>query len=572
MKKHLLLLSFLLLSTFSFAKNPVNAYKDLKSGKKDDALKSFLEINKKDSVSVIVNYSLALLYSDSNFSLHNLELSYRYSQKANKCISSNNWNELVAGKELKDIEKTNIKPLQVRLLKDSIISLIYNNLLKKKTINGFKQFVKDYPDAKEKEEATQYIYTLAWANTIQKLDDISGFEQFIKEYPEAKQVETAKYIINSFNFEEAKKKNTIEAYERFIKNYPNAEQIDAAKDLLKDLNTNDYCYIINPTYDEMLEFHDGFAAAKLNGKWGFIDTSGRVVIPFDYDIVSNFSEGKAGVGVGREYGYINKSGKIIIPIIYYYTGTPLENFHEGTVNVRIDRDSWACLNSDGQKIIPNGDINYGGKISFNDGLAFVDLPNYRGFIDKTGKIVSKTKYGDMSDFSDGYSFVKVDDDSWGAINKKNELVFKIENKKIRQIATCFCEGLALIRGGEDTGYKFGYIDTTGYLAIPPQYDIADGFKDNIALVYINKKCGFINRKGKFIIEPQFENAGYFNENIAMACINNKCGFINKKGKFIIEPQFESAGDFYNNVAPVKLNGKWAIIGICDKTNTSSIKI
>jgi len=238
MKKQFLLLCLVLSSTLVFSINPVSAYKDLKKGKKDKAFEAFLKISENDSSSLIANYALALLYSDSHFSQYNLELSYKYSQKANKRIKYYSWNRQITQIELKDIEKADIKPIQVSQLKDSIISSIYDNLLKKKTINGFKQFVKDYPDAKEKEEATQYIYTLAWANTIQKLDDICGYEQFIKEYPGAKQVESAKYVLDNLNFKETKKKNTIEAYEQFINKYPNSRQIQEAKQNISGLAFN----------------------------------------------------------------------------------------------------------------------------------------------------------------------------------------------------------------------------------------------------------------------------------------------------------------------------------------------
>jgi hypothetical protein len=37
------------------------------------------------------------------------------------------------------------------------------------------------------------------------------------------------------------------------------------------------------------------AAVEFNNKWGFIDKTGKELIPFKYDDCLNFSEGLAGV-------------------------------------------------------------------------------------------------------------------------------------------------------------------------------------------------------------------------------------------------------------------------------------
>ena len=43
--------------------------------------------------------------------------------------------------------------------------------------------------------------------------------------------------------------------------------------------------------------------------WGFIDKTGKMVIPDKYDNVDHFEEGVAQVSVGKKIGYIDKEGK-----------------------------------------------------------------------------------------------------------------------------------------------------------------------------------------------------------------------------------------------------------------------
>ncbi len=55
---------------------------------------------------------------------------------------------------------------------------------------------------------------------------------------------------------------------------------------------------------------------KERGKYGYIDRTGRVVIPPQFVDAGNFSEGLAGVQLSKEghkHGYIDTSGKMVIP-------------------------------------------------------------------------------------------------------------------------------------------------------------------------------------------------------------------------------------------------------------------
>ena len=47
-----------------------------------------------------------------------------------------------------------------------------------------------------------------------------------------------------------------------------------------------------------------------NGKWGYIDAYGNVVIPIQYDEASNFSNGTARVKYDEKYYLINKRGEL----------------------------------------------------------------------------------------------------------------------------------------------------------------------------------------------------------------------------------------------------------------------
>ena len=98
-------------------------------------------------------------------------------------------------------------------------------------------------------------------------------------------------------------------------------------------------------YDWKDTYHEGLAIVKLNNKYGFIDKTGKEVIPIKYDNAWSFSEGLASVKLNNKYGFIDKTGKEVIPIKY--------------------DDAWG----------------------FSEGLAFVELNGKLFYINKRGECV-----------------------------------------------------------------------------------------------------------------------------------------------------------------------------------------
>ena len=146
-------------------------------------------------------------------------------------------------------------------------------------------------------------------------------------------------------------------------------------------------------------FSEGLAVVELNGKYGFIDKSGKVVIPIKYDDAWSFSEGLAEVSLNWKYGFIDKSGKVIIPIKYDYAWS----FSEGLAKVTLNW-KYGFIDKSGKVIIP---IKYDDAWAFSEGLAKVKLNGKWGFIDKTGKVVIPIKYDYAWNFSEGLAEVKL---------------------------------------------------------------------------------------------------------------------------------------------------------------------
>ncbi len=107
-------------------------------------------------------------------------------------------------------------------------------------------------------------------------------------------------------------------------------------------------------------------------------------------------------------------------------------------------------------------------------------------------------------------------------------------------------------------WKWGYMDTTGKLAISPRFDGAEPFFDGVARVIVDERVGYINHKGEYVILPQFNIQQFFNgiddfveDRLPMKLKpEGKIGYIDKTGEFVISPQFDEVESFSNGRALV----------------------
>ncbi len=59
-------------------------------------------------------------------------------------------------------------------------------------------------------------------------------------------------------------------------------------------------------------FSEGLVAVRIDGKFGYADKTGRIVIAPQFDEVYQFTEGLAGVRTGSWWGFIDKTGEWVI--------------------------------------------------------------------------------------------------------------------------------------------------------------------------------------------------------------------------------------------------------------------
>jgi hypothetical protein len=218
-------------------------------------------------------------------------------------------------------------------------------------------------------------------------------------------------------------------------------------------------------------FNEDPVWVQLNGKNGFIDATGKEVIPLKYDKYMSFSEGMAGAVLDGKAGFIDTVGKEVIPFKY----DAVWNFSEGLACVRL-AGKWGIIDAAGREVIP---CKYDVDVRFSEGLANVKSAGKWGFIDAAGRQIIPFKYDDADCFREGMARV--------GFTKPTG----IEYTQIDQ-DTGEYEVVA------ETANEYGYIDLTGAEVIPAIYDDADYFSKGKAWVKLNGEEFFINHKGERI--------------------------------------------------------------------------
>ena len=150
----------------------------------------------------------------------------------------------------------------------------------------------------------------------------------------------------------------------------------------------------------------------------------------------------------------------------------------------------------------------------------------------------------------------------GFKNNKGEIVLPAQWK-----VHCggFSEGHAPVE--DATTDKVGFIDTTGRVVIPYQWDDAMCFSDGVAPVQdSNGKWGYIDKKGNLIVPCRWKNHPYLNRN-GYAIVKddeNKCGVIDMKGNVVVSCKWNDVGWFGDNIFRVQDNNRWGLVDCAGK--------
>src|SRR5688500_17513649 len=192
-----------------------------------------------------------------------------------------------------------------------------------------------------------------------------------------------------------------------------------------------------------------------------------------------------------------------------------------------------------------------GRVSKHAGLHPVaDARGKWGFIDRAGRFRIPPRYDGAGQFSEGVAYVYISEGG-----RRRDGIVTVDGRFTELPATndssfILHDWVARFETPLGQERKYGYMDKTGRVVIPPQFDHAGHFSEGLAWVSVLAErkwlYGFIDKTGKMVIEPQFvHQPGDFVDGLAKVMGQFDVGFIDRAGVFRIKVGYEQSGDFFS---------------------------
>lgn len=305
-------------------------------------------------------------------------------------------------------------------------------------------------------------------------------------------------------------------------------------------------------YDTIDPCSCGLFAVERNGLWGFINKTGKEVIPCIYDKVDSFSEGLSLVSEQESDPYfININGEKELVPSSYPSG---QRFSEGLFQT-FERINGVWLHGYFDK---SGQITICYKFrrveDFSEGLAFVQDQNGKiGYIDHSGEYVISPKYLKGSYFRKGYAVVEDVNNTYLLIDNKGNTIYKFNG------IIDYGLGILLGHGEESLFYK---VKDLNELINPlsqkeihyKSWESVHGFSDGYATIYdqVDEKCKLINENGE-TQQIDYDDIYPFSCGYAVVVKNDKKGLIDKTLQEVVPCVFDDIDYVYEGTTVVTNN-------------------
>lgn len=295
---------------------------------------------------------------------------------------------------------------------------------------------------------------------------------------------------------------------------------------------------------ERYDFSDGLALVMAYGsvrkyawEYLYLDRVGKLVVQGGDRTSGNFTEGLAkyeapGKPAVRSFqpgnfqyidypgleGFIDKTGKIVIPAQFAEVGP----FVRGLAR--------AVLDGYCHRVMPDGawegtpttgyPSSCGGAPKDATTICAV------GFINMSGAFVIEPRFESARDFHEHLAAVRLGG-KWGFIDTAGNLVISPQFDE----AQSFQEELAGVKMGD----KWGFVDRTGRMVIRPRFENVIAFSDSFAVVYTGGAPFYIDRQGRTKIGKRFKEVTPFVHGLAAVLLDDThVAYINKAGNAVFD--------------------------------------
>ena len=268
-------------------------------------------------------------------------------------------------------------------------------------------------------------------------------------------------------------------------------------------------------------------------KFGFIDSSGKIVIPPTYtQVLDTDPAGMTRVFNGEKMGCVDGNGKETIAPALRRIFRFASNGLAPVCSSPPEQFSYGVIDRDGNDVIPVLPVvhpAYECIGSFSGGLAYFKRADKYGFIDESGNVAIQPFFDQAGTFDRAGMAVIGTGGRYALVSREGKLMTEFRYDRIWGF-----------RGGEELTLfrrngNYGYLDRAGNEAIPPVFSRAGFFSANgLAPCELNGKYGYIDKTGEFVIQPKYEQVTHFTDKgVATVCLDGKFGAIDSRENTIL---------------------------------------
>jgi len=275
-----------------------------------------------------------------------------------------------------------------------------------------------------------------------------------------------------------------------------------------------------------------FDRAKPGNVFGYLDPSGKEVIPPKFCCAEPFRQGLARVALntGRGVGFIGVNGAFEIEPEF----DEATNFN-GEMSIVQKDEKYGVIDRHGRFVAtPRFDYVW----DFSEGLARARIGEKIGFIDTSGHFAIEPIFDGAWEFAEGLAPVEIDG-NWGYIAADGHFsIYPIFSQ-----ASCFSGGTAEVDGWDS---EAPFLINKDGDRIPSRYeqDVRLQSVSGLVRVYRAGLWGFANSSGEIVIPAAFQDAAEFSNGLArVANEQGLWGYINARGDIVIPMQFLNSRDF-----------------------------
>jgi hypothetical protein len=436
--------------------------------------------------------------------------------------------------------------------------LLYNESVSDGSLSSYEVFIRSFPKSPHVMEAWRNVFRITTQNSVLS----KPYYDFIRNYPGSPLEEEAWFRVREFYLKENPAAGDLQ-FKAAFPEFPDSlvQHLSVSDDhayLLPFFQAGMFGYmdssgliVVEPVYESAFMFHEGLGRVRLNGKYGFLNSKGNLVISNYHQEATDFSSGFSVVSENNVMGAIDKRGNTVVPIAYDSISIADENMF-----VYYSKGLCGYVTRDGFQVTQARFLECG---VFRNGVSvFRDSSGY-GLTDNTGKVLMN-----------GFSELRfLGDDRYAAINDNGAALYDNKGnaltKHVFDGLGSFSEGLS----AASVDGKLGFLDTAGKTRIPFIFRQRDGFPENSSMsgglvpVSLVEAVGVADSQGNILIADAFENVVLVGSGAAAVYENDVCRMMHvTKERFLSEQEFDSTSVMAYGYLPVKNDIGW---GLMDST-------